>query len=204
MKRVLSVTFCFLALAALVVVPASAFAGEGCAMSKTATTTTATTAKMCPAGEAASCAAKLGMPAEECQKLCATGEYTMVNMSIKGMTCTGCESTISTCLSTVPGVVKVGKVSYQEGTAYVLVDPKVVKNDVMLKSIGDKGYTAEVIPAVSLTPVGTQLTGDAKHPCGTAAAAGCGAKCTKSCGPATAKTDTKTETKTETKAEGSK
>jgi copper chaperone CopZ len=203
MKRILSITLGLLALAALLV-PAGSFAGEGCTGMKT-DASQASAKGPCTAGASASCAAtcaaKLGMTPEECQKLCAGGEYTMVNMSIKGMTCTGCESTISACLSQLPGVVKVGKISWQEGTAFVLVDNKKVQNETIVKAVSDKGYQAEIIPAVSVTPIGTQLTGNAQAPsCGAAAAAGCAKKCSKPCGSSTTTTE-KTE-KTETKTGG--
>jgi copper chaperone CopZ len=154
----------------------------------------------CSAETAGACSAKLGMTPEECQKLCAGGEYTMVNMSIKGMTCTGCESTISACLSQLPGVVKVGKVNWQEGTAFVLVDSKKVQNEAIVKAVTDKGYKAEIVPAVSVTPIGATTGMDASHPCGAAAASGCAKKCSTPCGKSSAQTE-KTE-KTETKTGG--
>jgi copper chaperone CopZ len=202
MKRILSITLGLLALTALLI-PAGSFAGEGCGAAKTSGTaqTSQVMAKgQCTAEMANACSAKLGMTPEECQKLCAGGEYTMVNMSIKGMTCTGCESTISACLSQLPGVVKVGKISWQEGSAFVLVDNKKVQNEVIVKAVSDKGYQAEIIPAVSVTPIGTQLTGNAQVPCGAAAAAGCAKKCSKPCGSSTS--TTKTTEKTETKTGG--
>jgi copper chaperone CopZ len=136
------------------------------------------------------------MTTEECQKLCAAGEYTMVNMSIKGMTCTGCESTVSATIAQLPGVVKVGKVNWQEGTAFVLVDNKKVQNEAIVKAVSDKGYKAEIVPAVSVTPIGSTTGMDASHPCGAAAAAGCAKKCATPCGTGTTKTTEKTETKT--------
>jgi copper chaperone CopZ len=142
----------------------------------------------CKPEHAAACAAKLGLSPEECQKLCASGEYSHVNMSIKGMTGTGCENTITTCLQTLPGVVKVGMVSSKDGSAFVLIDPKKVNNEELVKAVSDKGYQAEIIPAVSMTPAEAQTVG-AKPACGAAAAAACAKKCSKPCGAATPKTD---------------
>ena len=199
MKRVLSVAFGLLALAALVVAPAYSGACGGETAKTADANATQVSAKGCPAQGAAACAAKLGISPEECQKLCATGEYTVVDMSIKGMTCTGCESTITACLSGLPGVVKVGKVSYKDGTAFVLVDPKKVQNEAMVKAVADKGYTAEVVPAVSVTPIGSTTSMDPKQPCGAAAAAACAQKCAKPCGAAATKTaGTEKTEKTET------
>lgn len=188
MKRVLSVLFSLMAAAALVFAPVSSFAC-GDKSAQTSGSHMMSAKGQCTAGEAAACAAKMGLPVEECQKLCATGEYTMVSMSVKGMTCTSCESKISAGLTQVPGVVKVGKVSYQEGTAYVMVDPKKVKNEELVKAVGDTGYQAEIIPAVSVMQMGPQITGDAAHPCGAAAAKACAKKCAQPCGTSQTKTE---------------
>jgi len=187
MKRTLTLTLALLALAALAITPAISQAGS-CGEKANNLHQMSATKGQCSPEHAAACAAKLGMTPEECQKLCAGGDYSHVNMSIKGMTCTGCESTISTCLQTVPGVVKVGVVSYKEGTAFLLVDSKKVTNEELVKAVSNKGYQAEVIPAVSVTPAGAQ-TVDAQHPCGAAAAAACAKKCAKPCGAAAPKAD---------------
>jgi len=194
MKRAFSVTFALLAVVVLVASPRVSLAGScGDRAAKTTGAEQISAKTHCSAEGAAACAAKMGMPVEECQKLCASGEYTMVSMSIKGMTCTGCENTITTCLQELPGVVKVGKVSYQDGTAFVMIDPKKVKNEAMVTAVSNKGYKAEVIPAVSVTEAGqTQTVGDAQHPCGPAAAKACAKTCAKPCGPAGTKTE-KTE-----------
>lgn len=186
MKRTLSLTLAFVALVALVTAPAVSLAGPNCGKSDKSHQMSAK--GKCSPEDAAACAAKMGMSPEECQKLCTTGEYSHVNMSIKGMTGTGCESTITTRLQALPGVVKVGVVSYKDGTAFVLVDSKKVKNEDIVTAISGKGYRAEVIPAVSMTPAEGKTVG-AKHPCGAAAAAACAKKCAKPCGAATPKTD---------------
>lgn len=186
MKRTLSLMLALVALVALVTVPAVLMAGSDCA--KTDKSHQMSSKGQCSPEHAAACAARLGLSLEECQKLCASGEYSHVDMSIKGMTCTGCESTITTCLQALPGVVKVGLVSYKDGSAFVLIDPKKVGNEELVKAISDKGYQAEVIPAVSVTPINAQTVG-ASHPCGAAAASACARKCSKPCGAATPKTD---------------
>ena len=186
MKRTLSLTLALIALVAFATAPAVSLAGSNCSKSDKLHQMSAK--GQCTPEEAAACAAKLGISPEECQKLCASGEYSHVNMSIKGMTCTGCENTITTCLQALPGVVKVGVVSYKDGTAFVMVDPKKVKNEDMVAALSGKGYQAEIIPAVSVTPANVQITG-AQHPCGAAAASACAKKCAKPCGAATPKTD---------------
>jgi copper chaperone CopZ len=191
MKRTLSLTFALLAVAAFAVAPGVSLADScGHHVVQTTEAKQISAAGHCTAENAGACAAKMGMPVEECQKLCASGEYTMISMSVKGMTCTGCENTITTCLQELPGVVKVGKVSYQDGTAYVMIDPKKVKNEALITAVSNKGYKAEVIPAVAVTPFGqTQTVGDAQHPCGPAAAKACAKKCAKPCGPSGTKTE---------------
>jgi len=194
MKRAFSVTFALLAVAVLAFSPVVSLAGScGDRAAKTTEAKQISAKTHCSAETAAACAARMGMPVEECQELCASGEYTMVSMSIKGMTCTGCENTITACLQEVPGVMKVGVVSYKDGTAYLMIDPKKARNKALVTAVSNKGYKAEVIPAVSVRTVGqTQTVGDAHHPCGAAAAKACARTCAKPCGPAGTKTE-KTE-----------
>ena len=143
----------------------------------------------CSATDAAACAAKLGMDPEECKTLCATGDYTLVSMSVEGMTCAGCENSITAALKELPGVVKVGRVSHKEGRAYVLVDPKLSTDKVLVSTVTGKGYKAEVIPANVVT-TNANKTGDAKG-CGMTASAkkACSKTCATPCG--TKKTEEK-------------
>jgi copper chaperone CopZ len=186
MKRTLYLTLALVALVAFLTAPTVSQAGS--CDSKSDKSHQMSAKGQCTPEHAAACAAKLGLSLEECQKLCASGEYTHVNMSIKGMTCGSCESKITTCLQALPGVVKVGVVSYKDGSAFVMIDPKKVNNEDLVKAISDNGYQAEVIPAVSVTQSNVQISG-APHPCGAAAASACAKKCAKPCGAATPKTD---------------
>ena len=70
-------------------------------------------------------------------------------VSIEGMTCGGCEESIRSTLANAPGVVKVINVSYQDGIALVAVDKATCCTTTMAKMVADKGYKAEVIPAVA-------------------------------------------------------
>jgi copper chaperone len=139
----------------------------------------------CPAGSKEACAAKLGMSLEDCQKVCSQGQYTLVSMNVKGMTCGGCEKTISAGLGEVPGVVHVGKVDYQTGKAYVLIDPVKVKDESLIKAVSSKGYEAEVIPAVAIEPAKADANAskmDAAHAGCTAAQKAACAATGKTCG----------------------
>ncbi len=184
MKRVITLAITVLVLGTLVMAPMTTLAGEGCGAKKAAGDAEATTISSkhdhsstgtsfssgkghCSRADMAECAAKMGMTLEECQTLCSTGNYTMVNMSIQGMTCGGCENRITACLEEIPGVVKVGRISHKEGSAFVLVDPKKVKNETLVKAVSSTGYQAEVIPAVArTTTVGDTKTAGAARGCG--------------------------------------
>jgi copper chaperone CopZ len=110
----------------------------------------ATEAKMISA-EGAKCAT---MSKEECAKLCGgDGKCDMISLSIKGMTCTGCEQTITTALQGIEGVKKVAKISYKDGYALVCSEKGKVNQEALLTAISNKGYEAQVIPAVATTTV---------------------------------------------------
>jgi copper chaperone CopZ len=96
---------------------------------------------------------KTAMSPEECAKMCGYtgGKCEMINMSVKGMTCGGCETSVTTALEKVPGVVKVVSVSYKDGTAMVCVDPAKCQKDGLTSAVSNKGYEAEIIPAVATT-----------------------------------------------------
>ncbi len=76
-----------------------------------------------------------------------TGEVKMVNMSVKGMTCNGCASGVSSTLAKMDGVVGIADVCYKSGMAKVVVAPAHAKSAVMVKAVVDKGYEAKVMTA---------------------------------------------------------
>jgi copper chaperone len=122
----------------------------GCPMMKNAAATTSD-AKCTAHGTSAA------MTPEECAKLCGkdVGKCEMVNMSVKGMTCGGCEYTVTTALEKVPGVLKVVSVSYKEGTALVCIDPTTCKGEALTTAVSNSGYEAQVVPAVATTTTAT-------------------------------------------------
>lgn len=191
MSKRLTLMLSLLLVVALVQMP---LAGSNCSGVKK---TASTEAKMvsgdkahCTATDAAACAAKMGMTVEECQALCASGDFTVVEMSVKGMTCTGCENTITAALKELPGVVHVGKVSYEEGMAYVMIDAKKAKTESLVSAVSGKGYKAEVVPAVATTSTVNDAKGKA---CSITAKKGCDKPCSTPCGAKKAKTDDKAE-----------
>lgn len=135
-------------------------------------------------GDKAACAAACkGMSASECAAKCASlsgeelgkhmgynGKLQLVNMSVKGMTCGGCESSVKASLEKIDGVVKVCNISYKENMAVVVIDPAKVKSDVITTAVTNKGYTAEIIPAVATS--GTSTT-DAHKGCSAEQKAAC-------------------------------
>jgi len=147
-------------------------------------------AKACSPAEKEACAAKLGISVEECEAMCKSGSLTMINMSVKGMTCAGCEADVKTALQAVPGVMNVGEVSHKSGSATVFFDTRKGKSDAVVSAVVNKGYKAEIIPAVATTTTG----GDAKMASSKACSIGNKAAC---CAAAAKKTST-----TKTSADG--
>ena len=212
MRKAMAMLVAVFALAAFVMAPMGAMAcGEGKTSADnsstsnkmvsdkgacTATSSQAPAKSACPAGSAEACAAKLGMTAEDCKMVCGQGQYTLVSMNVKGMTCGGCEQAVTACLSGLPGVVKVGKVDYKTGTAYALIDPMKVKDEQLVKAVSDKGYEAKVIPAVAIEPMKGDASKMDASGCSAAQKAACAAM-GKTCG------DKKTEKKDEKKTDGS-
>lgn len=150
---------------------AMAYAGPNCGATKTADKTAAksscsgdVTAKMTSAEKSADkdCAvtgktvsAKADCDPAECDdwaKKAAKYENAEVRMmSVKGMTCGGCENSIKSSLAETAGVYEVAKVCHKGGVAVVIVDPKEIKDDVLTTTVTNKGYEAAIIPAVATT-----------------------------------------------------
>jgi copper chaperone CopZ len=98
------------------------------------------------------CAKICGVTPEEYSKMCADKENCgITKLSVKGMTCTGCEQTVSAALEAVPGVYRVVKVDYKEGMALVCANTEKVSGEALATAVTNKGYAAEVIPAVATT-----------------------------------------------------
>lgn len=133
-------------------------------------------AAACKTMSAAECAAKCGtMSAEDLAKHCNyDGQVQMINMSIKGMTCGGCESSVRASLEKIEGVVKVCAISYKDNMAVVVIDPSKTKTDVLTTAVSNKGYAVEVIPAVATTT--TDKAVDAHKGCTAEQKAACAAK----------------------------
>jgi len=65
-----------------------------------------------------------------------------MDVSVEGMTCTGCESTINAGVSEIAGVVEV-KSSFQDGKTIVKFDSTQTNIDKISQVINSKGYTVK-------------------------------------------------------------
>ena len=147
------VVFAFMAMTNLVL------AGPGCSVSK---------------GDKAACAKTCGINDAKAEKTegqminadgkagCDyAGKCETISMNITGMTCGGCESSITTALMKQDGVIKVLAIDHKSGTATVCFDPTKVKSDKLASLVTEKGYKAEIMPAVATTGVDA----DKAHAC---------------------------------------
>lgn len=157
---------------------ANAKTASACSASKTtdakmASSKTTGDKASCTAEEKAACAAKASLAKahgqectiaqclEECKvkhaELCGenVANHHLVAMSVKGMTCGGCESNIKTALIDVEGVTNVIEVCYKSGFAVVCTDKADFNNETLVKTVSSKGYESEIIPAVSVTTTET-------------------------------------------------
>ncbi len=177
MKKLMILSVATFLLFAFIVAPTATYAQCAAGSHVKKADATAVNAKTtCSADEKAACAAKLGLSPEDCEKFCKSDKFQMINMSIEGMTCTGCEKSVSAKLAKVPGVVKVGKVCHKEGSAVVVIESELAKSDALLTAVTSEGYKAEIIPAVAKADAASD-----KSP-----AVGCSAtkkaSCAKTCG----------------------
>ncbi|MEE8577614.1 MAG: cation transporter [candidate division Zixibacteria bacterium] len=192
MKRASVMFVALLVFAAFAMMPTAAFAGPGCSAKKV-------DAKMIQAGGAVKCD---HVCTDDCDKDCkiAGAKCEMVSMSIEGMTCGGCEKSLETMLSEIDGVLKVKSISHKTGQALVCIDASKVKQSMLTTALVNKGYKAEIIPAVATTATTVNATTvGAKKACGFDKAAcadktagekaGCSKACAKTCGDKAKKTE---------------
>lgn len=160
MKKILTVTVAFLMMFTLVALQVNA--GPNCGSRTGLTSSKADLASSkadlvgynkanCSKFSQKACMAQFGMSVEECKAMCKElgGKFELTQISVKGMTCGGCEKSVTAALGDVPGVVKVIKVSYTDGTALVAIDPAKNTSEFLTKAVADQGFSAEIIPAVA-------------------------------------------------------
>jgi copper chaperone CopZ len=141
--------FSLLTLALISLVSVNVLAGDGCPHSKsTKVSSQKSTGCTAKAGKIEKASAE--WTAHDCAKKCGyTGKCEMRSISIKGMTCGGCEKAITAALSELPGVIKVTDICHKAGMAEVCIDPIKVKDEALTTAVVNKGYKAEIIPAVA-------------------------------------------------------
>ena len=110
--------------------------GSGCGASKTTEATTASAGAHCDY----------------------TGKCATLTLNVNGMTCGGCESSVKEALLSDKGVIKVVSVDYKEGKAVVCYDPDKVESGKLAALVSDKGYKAEVVPAVATSGTGKAVS----------------------------------------------
>ena len=157
--------------------------GEKAACSATCTDASKTNAMkasangVCTKADMAACAEKMGVSVEECMKMCGeNGTMTMHKISIEGMTCGSCENSVKTAIEAVPGVQKVVSISYKDANAVVCVDKNSTCTETLTKAISDKGYKAQLIPAVATNATAVDAKGSCSKTCTAAEKAACAAK----------------------------
>ena len=173
-----SAIFVMTLLFGLAMLTAPAFAGPGCGKTDKASAETnsddtkAIQANATDKAKAASCAKICGA---EAAKACAnkgfkTGEAPTgkanaqlanasgcpadakcedINLSIKGMTCTGCEGLITKAIMGLDGVYKVAAIDHKTGTAKVCIDPSKVEGTKLAQVVTGTGYEAAIVKAVA-------------------------------------------------------
>lgn len=70
-------------------------------------------------------------------------EATTVQLSVQGMTCTGCEQAITSALLQLPGVTEAGA-DHQAGSAWAKVAAGGAAPATMASTVSELGYTASV------------------------------------------------------------
>lgn len=68
-----------------------------------------------------------------------TTEFQTIELTVKGMTCSGCESHITHAVGELDGVEEV-KASYEKGNTIVKFDPSQVRKDKIVEAINKTGY----------------------------------------------------------------
>ncbi|KAI5065075.1 hypothetical protein GOP47_0019770 [Adiantum capillus-veneris] len=87
-----------------------------------------------------------GFDATEMEEEEVHGRYTVCRLQIKGMTCTACSSCIESSLEQTHGVKK-AVVALATEEAEVHYDPEIVNYKMLIKSVTDAGFEAELISA---------------------------------------------------------
>ena len=95
-------------------------------------------------------------------------QFASLNLSVKGMTCAGCENKVKAALTGIDGVVETKKVCSESDRASLTYDPSVVSEEQIMAVLKEKtGYAIAVVKSAGMTEA------DAKK--------ACSAECKKDC-----------------------
>jgi copper chaperone len=84
------------------------------------------------------------------------GKCAALTLSVKGMTCAGCENKVIEALKSDKGVIKVVSVDYKTGKAIVCYDPEKVEQGKLAALVTNAGYASEIMQATAgSTPANT-------------------------------------------------
>ncbi|MCH7690975.1 MAG: heavy-metal-associated domain-containing protein [candidate division Zixibacteria bacterium] len=146
---------------------ASLAGGSSCAY-KNSTTSAKLASATCSPEQIEACLASV--KANHAELCAAAKDCNYTKMSIKGMTCAGCENSIKAALMNLDGVNKVLGVCYKSGYAAVCANPDKASSEVLLKAVSARGFDAEIIPAVAIisTDAKTSTIGYTGKTCGAA------------------------------------
>ncbi len=115
--------------------------------SASARNTSAESKGYCSEADMKACAEKAGMTLEEYKAK--HKDHAMRTISIEGMTCGSCENSVKEALLKVDGVNRIISISHVDKNAIVCIDATKNSNEALVKAVADKGYSAEIIPAVA-------------------------------------------------------
>lgn len=166
MRKLLTIGFVAAGIVGLVAIGSIAGSGDGCKASKAVasacgakkTSATSASVQQISSGDAkAGCSyhstsgsTGAQLTAAEHAKMCNyDGKCEFTSISVKGMTCRSCESSVSHALAGVPGVIKVVSVDHKNGMAEVCFDPTKTNGPAMTAAILNKGFGAEIVQAVA-------------------------------------------------------
>ena len=79
-----------------------------------------------------------------------------VEFTVQGMSCTGCEQTIQTGISSIKGVKQV-KATFKDGKAFVEFVPEMADTTQMKEKITASGYTVTGIKSIPLDSLRSKL-----------------------------------------------
>lgn len=135
------------------------FAGDQCSAyksnksadgAKTTAINATKDAKQCPAGKAGACCAgkEVRIVSTDADKQNeANASLAVATFSVKGMTCGGCESQVSSKLAVQEGVSEVLEVDHKSAKAVIKYNPDKADPVKLAAAVSKLGYETEVIPA---------------------------------------------------------